>query len=231
MAVVGSGIAAERLSPGDAGLQLFENAVATGAALAAIILSIGPVSGAHVNPAVTLVEWVSGRLPAAEAAAYVGAQCIGGAVGAMVANGLFSLPAVGVSHHVRGGGALWASEVVATFGLVLVVTCVVRSGRSPAVPFAVGAYIAGAYFFTPSTSFANPAVTLARTLTDTFAGIAPGSAAAFVVAQVVGAALAVGALHALYPATGAAFASPADLPAPSETGPGGRRAPLPERTA
>jgi len=198
-AVIGSGIAASELSPGDVGLQLFENAAATAAALVAIILALGPVSGAHLNPVVTIADRVFGGLTSAEAAAYVGAQLGGGALGAVVANVMFSEPAVELSTHVRSSGALWASEVVATFGLLLVIFGVVRSGRSAAAPFAVGAYIGGAYFFTSSTSFANPAVTLARTLSNTFAGIAPSSVAAFVAAQLVGAALAVGAVRVLYP--------------------------------
>ncbi len=198
-AVVGSGIAAQHLSPGDPGLQLFENAAATAAALVAIISALGPVSGAHLNPVVTLADRVFGGLSNVEAVAYVGAQLVGGAVGAVVANLMFSLPAVDVSTHARSSGALWSSEVVATFGLLLVIFGVVRSGRSTAAPFAVGAYIGAAYFFTSSTSFANPAVTVARTLSNTFAGIAPASVPPFVVAQVVGAALAVAAVWALYP--------------------------------
>ena len=198
-AVIGSGIAAARLSPGDVGLQLLENAAATAAALMAIILALGPVSGAHLNPVVTIADRVLGGVTTTEAALYVVAQVVGGALGAVVANVMFSLPAVELSSHARSGGGLWISEVVATFGLLLVIFGVVRSGRSSLAPFAVGAYIGGAYFFTASTSFANPAVTLARTLSDTFAGIAPGSVPSFVSAQVVGAALAVGATWVLYP--------------------------------
>jgi len=148
---------------------------------------------------VTLADRVFGGLSTSEALCYVGAQVVGGAVGAVVANVMFSEPAVELSTHARSSGALWSSEVVATFGLLLVIFGVVRSGRSSAAPFAVGAYIGGAYFFTSSTSFANPAVTLARTLSDTFAGIAPASVAPFVVAQVIGAALAIGAVRYLYP--------------------------------
>lgn len=198
-AVIGSGIAAARLSPGDVGLQLLENAAATAAALMAIILALGPVSGAHLNPVVTIADRVLGGVTTAEAALYVLAQVVGGALGAVVANVMFSLPAVELSTNARSGGGLWISEVVATFGLLLVIFGVVRSGRSSLAPFAVGTYIGGAYFFTASTSFANPAVTLARTLSDTFAGIAPGSVPSFVSAQVVGAALAVGATWLLYP--------------------------------
>jgi len=198
-AVLGSGIAAARLSPGDTGLQLLENALATAGALVAIILAVGPVSGAHLNPVVTLADRVFGGMTTAEAAAYVGAQVAGGAVGAVAANLMFSLPAVDLSTTARSSSALWFSEVVATLGLLLVIFGVVRSGRAAVAPFAVAAYIGGAYFFTSSTSFANPAVTLARTLSDTFAGIAPGSVPPFVLAQLVGAALAVGAIRVLYP--------------------------------
>ena len=198
-AVVGSGIAAETLSPTDTGLALLENAAATAGALVAIILAVGPVSGAHLNPVVTLADRAFGGLTTVEAGAYVAAQVAGGVVGTVVANLMFSLPAVELSTKVRSSGGLWLAEVVATFGLLLVVFGVVRSGRTTAAPFAVGAYVAGAYFFTASTSFANPAVTLARALTDTFAGIAPGSVGAFVAAQLAGAALAVGAVRVLYP--------------------------------
>lgn len=199
MAVIGSGIAAARLSPDDVGLQLFENAMATAGALVAIILALGPVSGAHLNPVVTLADRVFGALTNVEAAVYCAAQVLGGAAGAIVANVMFSLPVVELSTHSRSSGGLWLSEVVATFGLLLVIFGVVRSGRASVAPFAVGAYIGGAYFFTSSTSFANPAVTLARTLSDTFAGIDPRSVPAFVVAQLVGAALAIGLARVLYP--------------------------------
>lgn len=198
LAVIGSGIAASRLS-GDTGVQLLANAAATAGALIAIILALGPVSGAHLNPVVTLADRVFGAMSNVEAAVYCGAQIVGGAVGAVLANVMFSLPAVEMSTHVRSSGALWVSEIVATFGLLLVIFGVVRSGRSSVAPFAVAAYIGGAYFFTSSTSFANPAVTLARTLSDTFAGIAPGSVPAFVLAQFAGAALAIGLVRVLYP--------------------------------
>ena len=198
IAVVGSGIAAEQLSE-DVGLQLLENAAATAAALIAIILAIGPVSGAHLNPVVTLADRLFGGLTNAEAAGYVAAQFVGGAVGVVIANLMFSLPAVELSTTSRSSGGLWLAEVVATFGLLLVIFGVVRSGRTSMAPFAVAAYIGGAYFFTSSTSFANPAVTTARMLSDTFAGIAPGSAPAFVAAQLVGAALAVASVRLLYP--------------------------------
>ena len=198
-AVVGSGIAAQRLSPGNLGLQLLENAAATAGALVALILALGPVSGAHLNPVVTLVDRVFGGLGNTDAAGYVVAQVTGAAVGAVVANLMFQLSAVEWSTRTRSSGALWLAEVVATFGLVLVVFGVARSGRSSAAPFAVAAYIGGAYFFTASTSFANPAVTIGRTLSNTFAGIRPSSAPAFVAAQVVGAGIAVAAVRVLYP--------------------------------
>ena len=198
-AVVGSGIAAERLSPGDVGMQLLENAVATAAALVAVILAVGPVSGAHLNPVVTVVDRVLGGLSSGDAVAYVVAQVAGGVTGAVVANLMFSEPAVAWSGTARSGGGLWLAEAVATFGLLLVVFGVARSGRSSAAPFAVGAYIGGAYFFTASTSFANPAVTVARTLTDTFSGIEPSAAPAFVLFQVVGAGVALAVVRLLYP--------------------------------
>jgi len=199
MAVIGSGIAAQRLSPGDVGLQLFENATATAAALVAILLALGPVSGAHLNPVVTIADRVFGGVGNVEATGYVAAQFVGGGAGAVVANLMFSLPAVDLSTNARSSGALWSSEVVATFGLLIVIFGVVRSGRSTAAPFAVGAYIGGAYFFTSSTSFANPAVTVARTLSNTFAGIAPASVPPFILAQVLGGGLAVAAAWVLYP--------------------------------
>jgi arsenate reductase len=198
-AIIGSGIAASRLSPTDAGLALFENAVATGAALVAIILALGPVSGAHLNPVITLVDAALGGLSAKVAAGYVAAQVVGACVGAMLANLMFSLPAIDLSTHVRSGAGLWLSEVIATFGLVLVVFGVVRSGRTGAAPFAVGAYIAAAYFFTSSTSFANPAVTVGRTLSNTFAGIAPRSAPAFIAFQLLGGVIALAVIRVLYP--------------------------------
>lgn len=200
LAVVGSGIAASRLSPGDTGLQLLESALATAAALVAIILALGPVSGAHLNPVVTLATRAMGSLSDVEAAVYVGAQVAGGVLGSVVANLMFSLPAIEISGSTRSSAGLWTSEVVATFGLLLVIFGVVCAGRSAVAPFAVGAYIGGAYFFTSSTSFANPAVTVARMLSDTFAGISPGSVPPFLLAQAVGAALAVAAIRVIYPA-------------------------------
>ncbi len=197
--VVGSGIAAAQLSPGDVGLQLLENTAATVGILVAIILALGSVSGAHLNPVVTLADRWFGGVTNREVLAYLPAQVIGGCLGAVVANLMFAQPVVQLSTKDRASGAHLFAEVVATFGLLLVIFGVVRSGRAGAAPFAVGAYIGGAYFFTSSTSFANPAVTLARTLSDTFAGIAPASAPAFIAAQLVGAALAVACASALYP--------------------------------
>jgi glycerol uptake facilitator-like aquaporin len=197
--VVGSGIAAKRLSPTDTGLQLLENAVATAAVLLAVIQALAPVSGAHLNPVVTLVDVVLGHRPVREAPAYLAAQVVGAGVGATVANVMFALPAVEVSGTTRSGVPLWTGEIVATFGLVLVIFALARGGDPSRAPFAVAAYIAGAYWFTSSTSFANPAVTVGRTLTDTFSGIAPTSAPGFIVAQLVGAALAAGAVALLWP--------------------------------
>ena len=199
IAVVGSGIAAQRLSPSDTGLQLLENALATGAALAAIILAVGAVSGAHLNPVVSLLDAAFGGLRWRELAAYIPAQVAGACAGTVIANLMFSLPAVQVSHRERAGGGLWLAESVATFGLLLVIFGLARSHRTHLAPFAVGAYITGAYFFTASTSFANPAVTVGRMFSNTFAGIAPGSVAAFVAFQLVGAAVAFGAIRVLYP--------------------------------
>ena len=194
--VVGSGIAAQRLSD-DAGLQLLENAVITGAVLVALILALQPVSAAF-NPVVTLVERFFGAITTSEAALFVAAQVTGCCLGALLANAMYDVPA-GLSTHRRTGSALWLAEVVATFGLVVVVFGVVRSGRGSQVAYAVGGYITAAYWFTSSTSFANPAITVGRTLTDTFAGIDPSSVAAFVAFQLVGGALAVGAVSLLYP--------------------------------
>lgn len=197
--VVGSGIAAQRLSPNDTGLQLLENSLATGLGLVALILAFGPVSGAHFNPVVTLADRLLAGLPTRDSLVYVMAQIAGGVAGVMLANLMFELPAVTVSTAVRSSPNLWLSEIVATFGLLLVILGVVRSRNAAAAPFAVGVYIAAAYWFTSSTSFANPAVTLARTLTDTFAGISPASMPAFVVAQVVGALLAIAVGGLLFP--------------------------------
>jgi arsenate reductase len=198
-AVVGSGIAAARLSPGNTGLELFENAAATVGALVALIFALGPVSGGHFNPVVTLADRLFGGTSTPDACAYAGAQVAGALSGAVLANAMFALPTFEASTKVRSNGPLWLSEVVATFGLVIVIFGVVRSGRGAIAPFAVGAYIGGAYFFTASTSFANPAVTIGRTISNTFAGIRPSSAPWFIIMQLLGGVLAVGVVRALYP--------------------------------
>lgn len=197
--VVGSGIAAERLSPGDVGLQLLENSTATAAGLVALILALGPVSGAHVNPIVTLADRLFGGLTTRESLVYAAAQLGGACVGAVTANVMFDLAPVTLSTEVRSSGGLWLGEVVATFGLVTVILGVVRAGRRGAAPYAVAGYIAAAYWFTSSTGFANPAVTVGRTLTDTFAGIAPASAPAFVAAQLAGGMVAIALARFLFP--------------------------------
>ncbi len=196
--VIGSGIMAVRLSPHDVGLQLLENAVATAFGLTALILAFGSVSGAHFNPVVSLVDWRLGGLRPRDLGAYAGAQVAGACVGAMVANLMFDLPAVDWSTKVRSGSGIWLAEVVATVGLLLVI---IGSNRENvrSTPFAVGAYIGAAYFFTSSTSFANPAVTVGRMLSDTFAGIAPESVPAFVVAQLIGAVVGFALIRALFP--------------------------------
>lgn len=184
--VVGSGIMAERLSSGNQALALLANAVATGAGLAVLILTFGPVSGAHLNPAVTLADTMLGGLPWRDASMYVGAQVAGALIGVGAAHIMFEAPLFSIAQQARTGAGQWWSEFVATFGLLAVIWGCVRTRRE-AIPFAVGAYITAAYWFTASTSFANPAVTLARTVTDTFTGIRPVDAPAFIVAQLLGA--------------------------------------------
>jgi glycerol uptake facilitator-like aquaporin len=202
--VVGSGIAAANLSPGDVGLQLLENSVATALGLTVLIAVLAPLSGAHLNPVVTLVDWALGRREPSGArlgdvGAYVAAQVAGGVGGALLANAMFGEPtAVATTERVSGGTLL--AEVVATAGLVLVILGLLRTGRDALIAPAVGAYIGAAYWFTSSTSFANPAVTVGRVLSDTFAGIAPGSVLPFVLAQLVGGAVGVGLAAVLYPA-------------------------------
>lgn len=198
-AVVGSGIAASSLSPDDVGLQLLENALATGGVLFVLIAALGPLSGAHFNPVVTAVDAWLGGLPKRDALPYMAVQVVGACLGAVLANLMFGLAAVSVSTNDRSGSGLWLSEAVATFGLLLVILGLVRAGRSSWIPAAVASYIVGAYWFTASTSFANPAVTIGRTLSDTFAGIAPSSVPAFVVAQVVGGVLATAVVLVLWP--------------------------------
>lgn len=197
--VVGSGIAAQRLSPGDVGLELLENAAATAVGLFAVILMVGPVSGAHLNPVVSFVDAALGGISWRHAFAYLPAQVAGCCLGAVLANLMFDDAAVTLSTHHRGSGAHWLAEVVATVGLLLVIFSLARTGRGAQAPAAVGAYIGAAYFFTSSTSFANPAITVGRTLTDSFAGIAPASVPGYIAAQLLGAVLAVAFIRVLYP--------------------------------
>ena len=197
--VIGSGIAAQQLSPNDVGLQLLENSAATAVGLFTIILMFGPVSGGHFNPVVSLVDASFGGLSWRDAFAYTPAQIAGCSFGAIVANAMFALPAVTISAHHRASPAHLLGEVIATLGLVLVIFALARSHRANLAPAAVGAYIGGAYWFTSSTSFANPAISIGRTLSNTFAGIAPASVPSFVVAQLVGGALAIGVIRVLYP--------------------------------
>jgi glycerol uptake facilitator-like aquaporin len=211
-AVIGSGIAASRLSPDDVGLQLLENSLITGAALVALILALQPVSAAF-NPVVTLVERALGLVSTKEAIALIVAQFAGGFLGAVVANLMFDLDAISFSGHERTGGGLWLGEVVATLGLVLVIFGSMRSGRTDTIAYAVGGYITAAYWFTSSTSFANPAVTVARMFSDTFAGIEPASVAMFVAMQLLGGVLALLLVRVLYPAG----PLPAQAPEPVES--------------
>ena len=198
--VIGSGIAAQQLSQ-DAGLRLLENAAATAAGLFAIILMFGAISGGHFNPVVSLVDAAFGRLARRDALAYIPAQVAGCIAGAVVANGMFALAAVSISAHHRASPAHLLGEVIATLGLMLVIFALLRTGRAAAAPAAVGAYIGAAYFFTSSTSFANPAITVGRMFSDSFAGIAPASVPAFVLAQLAGGAIAFAALRILHPVT------------------------------
>jgi arsenate reductase len=197
--VVGSGIHAQRLTPDDVGLQLLENTLATVAVLIALILALGPTSGAHLNPVVTVADRLLGGTSTRDAGAYVVVQVAGACLGAVLANLMFDLPAVQLSTDQRDGAHVLLGEVVATFGLLLVILGVLRSPRRDAVPYAVAGWIGAAYWFTSSTSFANPAVTVGRTLSDTFAGIAPSVVLPFVAAQVVGALLAVVTARLLFP--------------------------------
>ena len=208
MAVVGSGIMASRLSPNDIGIELLENAAATTAALIGLILIFGAVSGAHFNPVVTLVDRAFGTTSTHETALYIPAQIVGACLGSMLANLMFDLPVVELSTKTRSSGALWLSEVVATVTLLLIIHGCVRTGRANVVAFAVGIWIGGAYWFTSSTSFANPAVTIARTLSNTFAGIKPSSAPMFIVMQLIGAVIAYGLIRLFYPSTVSAEPAP-----------------------
>ena len=198
MAIIGSGIAAARLSPDDVGLQLLENSLITGAALVALILALQPVSAAF-NPVVTLVERALGVVGTRDAIVLIAAQFIGGITGAVLANLMFGLDAVSLSSQQRSGGGLWLGEVVATLGLLLVIFGTIRSGRADTVAYAVGGYIAAAYWFTSSTSFANPAVTVARMFSDTFAGIMASSVPMFVLMQLIGGLIGLAVIKLLYP--------------------------------
>jgi arsenate reductase len=197
--VIGSGIAAENLSPGDTGLQLFENATVTAAGLFTIILMFGPISGGHFNPVVSLVDAAFGGLKRREAAAYIPAQVAGCVGGAVLANAMYALPAISLSTKHRASDAHLLAEVIATVGLLLVIFSLARTRRLSIAPAAVGAYIGAAYFFTSSTSFANPAITVGRMFSDTFAGIAPASVPGFVAAQLLGGVVGLGLIRALYP--------------------------------
>jgi arsenate reductase len=199
LVVVGSGAAAQTLSPHDVGLELLENASATGVGLYVLILVFGPASGAHFNPVVSLVDAAMGGASWRRAWSYVPAQIVGCIGGTILANVMFSLPAASLSLHSRATTAHFTSEVVATAGLILVIFALTRSGAGVRVPAAVGCYIAGAYFFTSSTSFANPAITVGRMFTRSFAGIAPGSVPVFIGAQLLGAALGWLTVRTLYP--------------------------------
>lgn len=202
--VVGSGIAAQRLSPDDVGLQLLENSTATALGLGVLILVFGPISGAHFNPLVSVADWALGRTSGSgfsgrDIAPYAGAQILGGLAGAILANAMYDLPAIQISVNERATGPVLLAEVVATAGLISVIFALVRSGRTSLVAVAVGAYIGAAYWFSSSTSFANPAVTVGRIFSDTFAGIAPSSVPGFVLAEIVGAGFGVLLIRVLYP--------------------------------
>jgi arsenate reductase len=216
--VIGSGIAAQRLSAGQTGLELLENAAATAAGLFAIILMFGPVSGGHFNPVVSFADATFGGLSWRDAAAYLPAQVAGCAAGAVLANLMFALPAVSISAKHRATPAHFLSEVIATIGLLLVIFALARSGRAQTAPAAVGAYIGAAYWFTSSTSFANPAITIGRMFSDTFAGIAPGSVLSFIGAQIIGGALAVAIIKVLYPAITPADAAAIIVPHHEQAG-------------
>src|ERR1022692_4330891 len=210
--VIGSGIAAQNLSPGNVGLELLENAAATAAGLFAIILMFGPVSGGHFNPVASFVDAAFGGLRWREAAAYLPAQVTGCIGGAVIANLMFSRAAVSISAKHRASPGHLLSEIVATLGLILVIFALARSGRGRAAPAAVGAYIGAAYFFTSSTSFANPAIAVGRMFSATFAGIAPSSVPGFIAAEIIGGALAVAVIRALYPGVTAAEAADVIVP-------------------
>ena len=219
--VIGSGIAAQRLSPGDVGLELFENAAATGAGLYTIILMFGPVSGAHFNPVVSLVDASFGGLSWRRAFAYLPAQVGGCVAGAITANAMFATAAVSISTKHRASGAHLFAELIATLGLLLVIFSLARTKRAASTPAAVGAYIGAAYFFTSSASFANPAIAVGRMFSDTFAGIAPAAVPGFVIAQLVGGLAAIVVLRTLSPDVTPEDAADVLLPHPAS----GRRRP------
>ncbi len=230
--VIGSGIAAQRLSPGETGLELLENAAATAAGLYAIILMFGPVSGGHFNPVVSFADAAFGGLRWRDAAAYLPVQVAGCVAGAVLANLMFALAPASISVKHRASPAHFLAEVIATLGLIVVIFALARSGRSRSAPAAVGAYIGAAYFFTSSTSFANPAITVGRIFSNTFAGIAPSSVPGFIAAQIIGGALAVVVIRALYPRLTPAQA--ADIIVPhhqDQAGPAGPDGPVPARPA
>ena len=225
--VVGSGIAAQQLSPGNTGLQLLENSTATVFGLAVLILMFGPVSGAHFNPVVTAADWLLGRrtgtgIAGVHVAPYIAVQTVGAVAGAMLANAMFELPIVEISGTDRASAGHGIGEIVATAGLVALIFLLARTGRHALSAAAVGAYIGAAYWFTSSTSFANPAVTIGRIFTDTFAGIAPGSVPLYIGAQIIGATVGLGLVIALFPQHTAApeataMPSPPTAPAIQET--------------
>jgi arsenate reductase len=215
--VIGSGIAAQQLSPDDSGLALLENSAATAAGLFAIILMFGPVSGAHFNPVVSLADAAFGGLSWRDATAYIPVQVAGCITGAIAANAMFALTAISISTHHRATGAHLFAEAIATLGLLLVIFSLVRSGRAATAPAAVGAYIGAAYWFTSSTSFANPAISVGRMFSDTFAGIAPASVPAFTLAQLAGGAVAIVVIRVLYPGITPADAADVIVPHPAVT--------------
>jgi glycerol uptake facilitator-like aquaporin len=214
--VIGSGIAAQTLSPHDVGLELLENAAATAAGLYTIILMFGPVSGGHFNPVVSLADACFGGIRPRDALAYLPAQVAGCVLGALAANGMFALSALSISTHHRASSAHLLSEAIATAGLLLVIFSLARTRRTSSAPAAVGAYIGAAYFFTSSASFANPAISIGRIFSDTFAGIAPASVPGFVAAQLFGGAFAILAIRALYPDVTPAEAADVVLPHTAE---------------
>lgn len=207
-AIVGSGIAAQRLSPGTVGIELLENALATAGALYALITVLGPISGAHLNPVVTLASRWFGDISSSDAVAYVAAQCGGAVCGAVAANAMFGVPSLEWSVHHRASAPHVVAEALATFGLVLVIFGLTRSGRGLRVAACVAAYIFAAYWFTSSTSFANPAVAIGRMFSNTFSGISPSSAPAFIVAELVGGAVGTACVVALFPRVAASTREP-----------------------